>query len=86
MKGLGAALHRHLKAPPEHDPEPDKPLFSDRARCEVIAIREASGLNVPEFARRLGVTKQCIYQVENGEARPGIDLLDKIDDIWGFMR
>ena len=45
-------------------------------------LRIARGLNQVEFAKRLGVTKQCISNWENDNVVPSIEMLCKIADFF----
>lgn len=55
-----------------------------KAMNEVIkALRVRHGLNQVEFAKRIGVTKQCISNWENDNVQPSIEMLVKIADFFG---
>ncbi len=41
-------------------------------------LRNSLGINQVEFGKKLGVTKQCISNWENGNIQPSIDMLIKI--------
>lgn len=45
-------------------------------------LRLQSGLNQVEFAKRMGVTKQCISNWENDNVLPSIDMLIKLADYF----
>ena len=45
-------------------------------------LRTARGLNQVEFAKLIGVTKQCISNWENDNVVPSIDMLVKIADFF----
>lgn len=45
-------------------------------------LRIAMGLNQVEFARQLGVTKQCVSNWENDNVLPSIEMLCKIADTF----
>ncbi|MBR1663575.1 MAG: helix-turn-helix transcriptional regulator [Ruminococcus sp.] len=49
-------------------------MFSERIK----QLRLSLGINQVEFGRRLGVSKQCISNWENGNIQPSIDMLKKI--------
>lgn len=49
-------------------------MFSERIK----QLRLSLGINQVEFGRRLGVSKQCISNWENGNIQPSIDMLIKI--------
>lgn len=49
-------------------------VFSERIK----QLRLSLGINQVEFGRRLGVSKQCISNWENGNIQPSIDMLKKI--------
>lgn len=40
-------------------------------------VRSAYGINGTEFARRMGVSRVWLSQVENGRKSPGIELIRK---------
>ena len=46
-------------------------------------LRVARGLNQVEFAKTIGVTKQCVSNWENDNVVPSIDMLCKIADFFG---
>ena len=46
----------------------------------IRALRIASGCNQVEFAKKLGVTKQCVSNWENDNVLPSIEMLLKIAD------
>ena len=46
-------------------------------------LRMARGLNQVEFARVMGVSKQCVSNWENDNVVPSIDMLCKIADFFG---
>ncbi len=45
-------------------------------------MRIAQGFNQVEFARRLGVTKQCVSNWENDNVLPSIEMLIKMADFF----
>ncbi|MGM9608690.1 MAG: helix-turn-helix domain-containing protein [Eubacteriales bacterium] len=45
-------------------------------------MRQASGISQVEFARRLGVTKQCVSNWENDNVVPSVEMLVRIADIF----
>ena len=45
-------------------------------------LRIAMGMNQVEFARQLGVTKQCVSNWENDNVLPSIEMLCKIADTF----
>jgi transcriptional regulator with XRE-family HTH domain len=45
-------------------------------------LRIARGMNQVDFARLLGVTKQCVSNWENDNVLPGVEMLIKIADIF----
>ena len=45
-------------------------------------LRTARGLNQVEFAKILGVSKQCVSNWENDNVMPSIDMLVKIADYF----
>ncbi len=47
------------------------------------ALRQSCGMNQVVFARRLGVTKQCVSNWENDNVLPSIEMLLKIADLFG---
>jgi transcriptional regulator with XRE-family HTH domain len=55
----------------------------ERLGDNVRTIREATGLSQAAFAQRLGVTANYLWRIENGERRPGLDLLRVIARIGG---
>lgn len=46
-------------------------------------LRMARGLNQVEFAKILGVSKQCVSNWENDNVMPSIEMLLKIADFFG---
>jgi DNA-binding XRE family transcriptional regulator len=40
--------------------------------------RERSGMKVPQLAKRLGISKQHLYDIEKGERSPGRELAVRI--------
>ena len=46
-------------------------------------LRMARGLNQVEFAKTLGVSKQCVSNWENDNVMPSIEMLLKIADFFG---
>lgn len=47
-------------------------------------LRVARGLNQVEFAKALGVTKQCVSNWENDNVVPSIEMLEKIADFFSI--
>lgn len=45
-------------------------------------LRIRSGLNQVEFAKRIGVTKQCVSNWENDNVMPSIEMLIKLADFF----
>ena len=45
-------------------------------------LRMKFGLNQVEFAKKLGVTKQCVSNWENDNVVPSVDMLVKIADFF----
>ena len=45
-------------------------------------MRIARGMSQVEFARRIGVTKQCVSNWENDNVIPSIEMLTKIADVF----
>lgn len=45
-------------------------------------LRIANGINQVEFAKKLGVTKQCVSNWENDNVVPSIEMLIKIADFF----
>lgn len=41
-------------------------------------LRNSLGINQVEFGKKLGVTKQCVSNWENGSIQPSVDMLIKI--------
>ena len=46
-------------------------------------LRMARGLNQVEFARVMGVSKQCVSNWENDNVMPSIEMLIKIKQVRG---
>ena len=46
-------------------------------------LRISKGLNQVEFAKKLGVTKQCVSNWENDNVIPSIEMLVKMADFFG---
>lgn len=53
-------------------------LLSENIKC----LRTARGINQAEFAKILGVTKQCVSNWENDNVVPSIEMLIKIADFF----
>ncbi len=47
-------------------------------------LRNSLGISQVEFGKRLGVTKQCISNWENGNIQPSIDMLIKICNLFSI--
>ena len=45
-------------------------------------LRLARNINQVEFAKKMGVTKQCVSNWENDNVLPSIEMLTKIADIF----
>lgn len=45
-------------------------------------LRQASGISQVDFARRLGVTKQCVSNWENDNVVPSVEMLVRIADVF----
>ena len=45
-------------------------------------LRTAKGLNQVEFAKAIGVTKQCVSNWENDNVLPSIEMLEKIANFF----
>ena len=45
-------------------------------------LRTASGMNQIVLARKVGVTKQCVSNWENGYIQPSIDTLIRLTEIF----
>lgn len=45
-------------------------------------FRIAHGMNQVQFASRIGVTKQCVSNWENGNVLPSIEMLARLADIF----
>ena len=48
----------------------------------IRTLRTARGLNQVEFAKLIGVTKQCVSNWENDNVLPSIEMLVKIADLF----
>jgi transcriptional regulator with XRE-family HTH domain len=46
-------------------------------RTQLIWARERLGLNVVEFAERLGVVKSTVYRIEAGISHPSLALMQR---------
>ena len=49
-------------------------MFYERVK----ELRNSLGINQVEFSKKIGVTKQCVSNWENGYIQPSIDMLIKI--------
>ncbi len=49
-------------------------MFYERVK----ELRNSLGINQVEFSKKIGVTKQCVSNWENGYIQPSIDMLKKI--------
>ena len=45
-------------------------------------LRIAKGLNQVDFAKEIGVTKQCVSNWENDNVVPSVEMLEKIADFF----
>ncbi|MBE6567320.1 MAG: helix-turn-helix transcriptional regulator [Ruminococcaceae bacterium] len=45
-------------------------------------LRTASGLNQVDFAKKMGVSKQCVSNWENDNVMPSVEMLVKIADFF----
>ena len=48
----------------------------------IKALRMLNGLNQVQFAKKLGVTKQCVSNWENDNVLPSIEMLIQIADFF----
>ena len=49
---------------------------------KIKELRLSLGLNQPQLAQKLGVSKQCISNWENGYIQPSIDMLVKLAELF----
>lgn len=49
---------------------------------KIKELRVSCGLNQVEFAKKVGVTKQCVSNWENDNVLPSIEMLVKIADLF----
>lgn len=49
----------------------------------LLKFRQKANLSAPKLAKRIGVTKQAIYQYEKGESVPGQEVLAKLAQVLG---
>lgn len=47
-------------------------------------LRNSLGINQIEFGKKLGVTKQCVSNWENGSIQPSVDMLIKICKVFSI--
>lgn len=47
-------------------------------------IRDSLGLTQAEFAKRFGLTRLQLIDLEKGRANPTVETLDKIGKVFGF--
>lgn len=45
-------------------------------------LRQRAGLNQVEFAKKMGITKQCVSNWENDNVVPSVDMLIKLADFF----
>ena len=48
----------------------------------IRALRRAQGCSQVEFAKKLGVTKQCVSNWENDNVLPSIEMLERVADFF----
>lgn len=48
------------------------------------AARANKDLTLAEASQRIGVTKNTLWKWENGKAKPGIEYVDKLLNIYGM--
>lgn len=58
-----------------------KQLQVDSAK--LMTARKESGLSMSEAARRVGVSRQYLWNIENGVQRPGADVLVRLCALLG---
>lgn len=51
--------------------------------ARLVAVRHAYGLNGAEFARRLGISRGYLSDLENGKAAPGRDFVRSLTEVFG---
>ena len=64
----------------------DLDTFEGRFAWRLRVLREKAKLTVEEFAEKLGVTGQCVYDWEIGRSQPKISDLPKIAKAFGMKR
>jgi transcriptional regulator with XRE-family HTH domain len=52
-------------------------------RKSLRKLRKRAGLSQSEVARRIGVTSEMVCRLEGGTARPSIQTLAKLADLFG---
>ena len=78
----------HLEEMLERDEEFRRVWEANRAKRElgmlVLEKRLDSGLSQRELAERVGTSQNRIYLIENGEANPRLDTLQRLARVLGF--
>jgi ribosome-binding protein aMBF1 (putative translation factor) len=78
----------HLRQRLATDQEFRRVWEAGRARRElgtlILEKRMENGLSQRELAARIGTSQNRIYLIENGEANPTLDTLQRLSDVLGF--
>ena len=53
-------------------------MFDERIK----ELRLSLGINQVEFGKRIGVSKQCVSNWENGNIQPSIDMLVRVANVF----
>jgi len=85
MKKIKLPTHAEVAAKYLRDPQIAKAIAAGMKRlnviCQIIELREASGITQSELARRMGVSQPFIAKIENDEAANiSLETLLKITD------
>ena len=59
--------------------------LSERIRLKVIETREKSGLSISEWHKKLEISRQQAWNIENGRGSASIGLLERIESMFSVV-
>lgn len=57
---------------------------SELIRRELVKLREVADLTVKDMAHSVGLSAAAWYRLEDGSRSPSVELLDKLQAVWGL--
>ena len=51
----------------------------------IFLMRRATGINRQDFAKKIGVTRRTLEEIEQGRGNPTLKTLEKILGVFGFV-